>query len=216
MNENKSEPVAVAIGISEFGVLECNLLPGGLEQLQSTGGDAKLYLHPQPADLSEVSGNSGELPPLPEPSEMGYYIDSTMRTGTMTGYTREQMQDYARAALAATGKQQVGGVQGSDFDIDDVRELFEKHAKGRDLTSDTWGVSSYVDPYVDNDWNEWVAAWKAIASRQPVGAQAVDLGRFREAVRYASGVCPHEDLAAKLRELLALIDGRDAGTGVGS
>jgi hypothetical protein len=60
--------------------------------------------------------------------------------------------------------------QGVDFDIDDVRKLFEKHAKGRDLTPDTWGVSSYVDPYVDNDWNEWVAAWKAIAARQS-GAQ---------------------------------------------
>ncbi|MEI4518646.1 MULTISPECIES: hypothetical protein [unclassified Stenotrophomonas] len=69
-----------------------------------------LYTHPQPAELSEVSGNSGELPPLPEPSEMGYYIDSTMRKGTVLGYNREQMQDYARAALAATGKQQGGEV----------------------------------------------------------------------------------------------------------
>lgn len=70
--------------------------------------------------------------------------------------------------------QQVGEVQGAEgFDIDDVRELFETHAKGRDLTPDTWGVSSYVDPFVDNDWNEWAAAWKAIAARQPVGQEPV-------------------------------------------
>lgn len=41
-------------------------------------------------------------------------------------------------------------------------------------------------------------------------AQGINLGRFREAVRYASGVCPHEDIAAKLSELLALIDSQAA------
>ncbi|MBN5028241.1 hypothetical protein JY419_02220 [Stenotrophomonas maltophilia] len=41
------------------------------------------------------------LPPLPEPRDMGYTTDSVMRTYTMTGYTAEQMQDYARAALSA-------------------------------------------------------------------------------------------------------------------
>lgn len=51
-----------------------------------------------------------------------------------------------------------------EFDADDVREKFEEWAKGRDLTPDTWGVSSYVSPYVDNDWGVWRAAWKALAA----------------------------------------------------
>ncbi|TGY35214.1 hypothetical protein [Stenotrophomonas maltophilia] len=46
----------------------------------------------------------------------------------------------------------------------DVREQFEAWAKGRDLTPDTWGVSSYVSPHVDNDWDVWRAAWKVLAT----------------------------------------------------
>jgi len=49
----------------------------------------------------------------------------------------------------------------------DTRAQFEVWAKGRDLTRDTFGVSAYVSPYVDNDWEVWQAA---LASRQP-GAQ---------------------------------------------
>lgn len=44
-------------------------------------------------------------------------------------------------------------------------------------------------------------------------AQAVDLGQFREAVRYSSRALPHKDLAEKMTELLALID-QQAGKGV--
>lgn len=43
-------------------------------------------------------------------------------------------------------------------------------------------------------------------------AQAVDLGQFREAVRYSSRALPHKDLAEKMTELLALID-QQAGNG---
>lgn len=175
----------------------------------------------QPAELSEVSGGSGDLGERQpawndsarlacleswarEPGGLLLHAESgTGRRGLGLGEncgnrTLAQAIDSCAthaekdsfAALAATGKQQVGEAQGSDFDIDDVRELFEKHAKGRDLTPDTWGVSSYVDPYVDNDWNEWVAAWKAIASRQPVGAGDKWLfvespGEFTERLRAA-------------------------------
>ncbi|KAG1272356.1 hypothetical protein G6F65_011760 [Rhizopus arrhizus] len=52
------------------------------------------------------TGNYGDLPPLPEPCEMGHYTDSTMRQGTIRGYTAGQMRDYAAAALAA--RQPVG------------------------------------------------------------------------------------------------------------
>lgn len=54
--------------------------------------------------------------------------------------------------------------EGLAFDVDDARERFEEWAKGRDLTPDTWGVSSYVSPHVDNDWDVWRAAWKALAT----------------------------------------------------
>lgn len=57
--------------------------------------------NPQPAELSEVSGNSGELPPLPK----GRFVTDRHSGTSFQSYTTEQMQDYARAALAATGKQ---------------------------------------------------------------------------------------------------------------
>lgn len=71
----------------------------------------------QPAELAEQQGV--ELPPLPEPRDMGYTTDSVMRTYTMTGYTSEQMQDYARFALAARqpGAQEAVAVVGPDFTL---------------------------------------------------------------------------------------------------
>lgn len=58
---------------------------------------------------------------------------------------------------------ELGGEQEA-LDIDDVRELFEEWAKGRDLTPNTWGSTSYENVSVDNDWLVWVAAWKALAA----------------------------------------------------
>jgi hypothetical protein len=58
---------------------------------------------------------------------------------------------------------ELGGEQGA-LDIDDVRELFEEWAKGRDLTPITWGSTSYENVSVDNGWLSWIAAWKAIAA----------------------------------------------------
>lgn len=195
-------PVVTYCGrrLTPEGTRECwGVLAEGVEDLPR---NAKLYLHPQPAELNEVSG----------------------------------------------------------VDVDDLRELFEKHAKGRNLAPDTWGVSSYVDPYVDNDWNEWVAAWKAIASCQPVGAGDKWLfvespGEFTERLRAAlqefdllgavrnvlienpptlvsRQAVQSIDLAENLlsvlieegvlsrngrvfQKLRGMIDGRDAGAGVG-
>ncbi|MCS4234465.1 hypothetical protein [Stenotrophomonas sp. BIGb0135] len=67
--------------------------------------------------------------------------------------------------------------QGVDCDVDDARKLFEEWAKGRDLTPDTWGTSSYVSPHVDNDWDVWFAAWKALAAtgKQQVGVLPDDV-----------------------------------------
>ncbi|MFI8570444.1 hypothetical protein ACIGEO_02840 [Stenotrophomonas bentonitica] len=78
------------------------------------------------------------------------------------------------AAIRRAGKRlsaELAEQQGVNFDIDDVRELFEQWAKGRDLTPDTWGVTSYVSPHVDNDFDVWRAAWKALAAtgKQQVG-----------------------------------------------
>jgi len=55
---------------------------------------------PQPAELAEQQGAS--LPPFPRT-----YYDA-FGDGSELLYTGKQMQEYARAALAATGKQQVG------------------------------------------------------------------------------------------------------------
>lgn len=54
------------------------------------------------------------------------------------------------------------------LDIDNVRDLFEQWAKGRDLTPDTWGVTAYVSPHVDNDFDVWRAAWNAFNARQEI------------------------------------------------
>lgn len=56
---------------------------------------------PQPAELAEQQGVA--LPRLPEAFEAEFAIPGA---SPVSVYTAEQMQDYARAAVAATGKQQ--------------------------------------------------------------------------------------------------------------
>lgn len=57
----------------------------------------------QPAELAGQQGV--ELPPLPDKN----VIDTHLPTGVrIYGYCAEQMREYARAALGATGNQQVG------------------------------------------------------------------------------------------------------------
>lgn len=61
-----------------------------------------------PAELAEQQGV--ELPPLPRT----HY--NACGDGSEPLYTAEQMEEYARAALAATGKQQVGEIESADDD----------------------------------------------------------------------------------------------------
>lgn len=62
---------------------------------------------PRPAELAKQQGVA--FPPFPRE-----YYDA-FGDGSEPLYTGKQMQDYARAALAATGKQQVGEAQGDMF-----------------------------------------------------------------------------------------------------
>jgi hypothetical protein len=62
-------------------------------------------IHPQPAELAEQQGV--ELPPLPEAWYRPYSPNAPI--GQIL-FSVEQMQDYARAALAATGRKQVGDI----------------------------------------------------------------------------------------------------------
>lgn len=67
-----------------------------------------LYDHPQPAELAEQQGV--ELPPLP--ASRGFIQrHSPQAVHQAHGFTSIQMEECARAALAATGKQQVGEVE---------------------------------------------------------------------------------------------------------
>lgn len=90
---------------------------------------------------------------------------------------------------------EVSGDSG-EFDVDDVREKFEEWAKGRDLTPDTWGVSSYVSPCVDNDWEVWRNAWKALAAtgKQQVGEVQGEREQFEtwaKSVGWSTSKGPH-------------------------
>ncbi len=178
----------------------------------------QVYLHPQPAELNEVSGNSGELPPLPK----GRFITDRYSGTSFLSYTAEQMQDYARAALAATGKQQVGEVQVDSF----LGYVRTKAIKALREDDEVTGVMVHVDELADS-----VPVY--LACRQPVGdedraeifrkgweagnaAQGIDLGQFRRAVEdFTFRTFQGSEDRAYGDRLLALIDGRDAGTGVG-
>lgn len=197
---------------------------------------ANFYLHPQPAELSEVSGISGELPPLPmckdrQPDDMQGYMESAL------DWTRDPDNCDAvdwlidnhraiRAALAATGKQQVGEVQGDALAMigSNLRSIL-------DLASKMGGGAYQLTvANIQHEANHALQLLQAaLASRQPVGAQDIDLGQFRERVaevlrsefdlevadpedyRHDDGSAEAERIAGKIA---ALINGRDAGTGV--
>lgn len=153
--------------------LACDLEEGGFRQVGGTtlrrslteAVSAALPLL-QPAELAEQQGV--DLPPLPE---MG--VTTTQRCMgndvyvVPVGFSKQQMQDYARATLSAAGKQQVGEVQG------DARAKFETWATGRDMQvhrRDVPGLKrkgQYGNLYTEDAWQAWQAA---LAARQP-GAQ---------------------------------------------
>ncbi|WP_163003992.1 hypothetical protein, partial [Pseudomonas viridiflava] len=78
---------------------------------------------------------------------MGYYIDSTMRKGTVLGYNREQIQDYARAAPAATGKQ-----QGGEPEIEFQARLMDVKT---DLPTENWRHSPTYDENPGRGTHYW-------------------------------------------------------------
>lgn len=68
------------------------------------------YRAPSIAQSAELAEQQGvELPPLPEAFEAEF---TSPGASPVSVYTAAQMREYARDALAATGKQQVGEVQG--------------------------------------------------------------------------------------------------------
>jgi len=160
------------------------------------------------------------LPELPEPINMGFYTDSTMRAQTIKGYTREQMRDYARAALAATGKHSGSGL--SDKEIDSRLDVLYRNmvASGQHsggMLGAAWNRAVYRDASSGKQ--------AATASRETVEVDCIDLGEFREPVHYwlhsiggyanaASLFGPatravYAAKAAQAKRLLALIDQRD-------
>lgn len=230
------------------------------------------------AKLSEVSGGSGELPPLP--AMQGF----VSLYGMVHAYSAEQMQDYARAALAATGKQQVGEVHPDDQAVDAFAVAMKEkmavaRAKGRggwedpaqcsadDLSrmlrdhvekGDPRDVANFcmmlhqrgeaiapkvgevqgevqgdalsvlvqlaeVNRYCHRRFRDYEgpadcavqAVIAALASRQPVGAQGIDLEDvLHKAVDLARGGSSAIAVVGWITS--ELLDGRDAGAGVGS
>lgn len=166
------------------------------------------------------------LPPLPD--ELGAV--RCMIRGEMDYseagdyyYTRQQMRDYARAALAATGKQQVGEVQGVVYGqvtelriparnkLDPISVFVQDQAPGRGRIVVTcygnawqgfWGAMG------DRTVMEFVAKCDAdyVAGNMLSGRQTRIAKHERE---YAARIA-----AEVIAEFRSLIDGRDAGTGV--
>lgn len=110
----------------------------------------------QSAELAEQQGV--ELPPLP--ASRGFIQwHSPQAVHQAHGFTSTQMQDYARAALAATSKQQVGEVQG------DAREAIDaRFRSGNSIPVERASVPR----------EEWESLKAALAYRQP-GSQVPTL-----------------------------------------
>lgn len=206
---------AVPVAHSEF-ALRALVAAGHVSQDKVDGAlSIVASAHPQPAELNEVSGNSGELG-VPKGWEVTPHTDP-WRSGDRWevygpngggGVNESDIQcptvRRLLDALAETGKQQVGEVQGS-------REQFEAWAKHRDVELTRWADGSYTDPTVNADWVAWQSA---IASRQPVGVNGVDVEDvLHKAVDLARGGSSAIAVVGWITN--ELFDGRDAGTGVG-
>lgn len=113
------------------------------------------------AELAEQQGVS--LPPFPRT-----YYDA-FGDGSEPLYTGKQMQDYARAAIAATGAQQVGEVQGA------VPAQSEAWAVSIGAPTDKDEHGNYLSSALNYSKLGWDAA---LAARQP-GAQADEAAILR-------------------------------------
>lgn len=129
------------------------------------------------AELAEQQGVS--LPPFPRT-----HYDA-FGDGSEPLYTAKQMQDYARAALAATGKQQVGEVQG-----DALPPMPKCHDRQPDdMPDDMPGYMESALDWARDPYNceavEWLmenhaAIRAALAARQPGAQLAVWCGPMPE------------------------------------
>ncbi|WP_312237037.1 hypothetical protein [Stenotrophomonas sp.] len=130
--------------------------------------------HVQPAELTAAQGV--ELPPLPEAFEAEFAIPGA---SPVSVYSAEQMQDYARDALAATGKQQVGELQGDALDVEWLKERISSIHSTVSL-----GHQTGPHAYAGEDFGRYLAeaagacqqimrALAALAARQPVAQEPV-------------------------------------------
>lgn len=113
-----------------------------------------------PAELAEQQGVS--LPPLPRT----HY--NACGDGSEPLYTAEQMDDYARAALAATGKQQVG-----EPEIEFQARLMDVKT---DLPTENWRHSPTYDENPGRGTHYWVQFRKRYIYYTPP-AQGIDLAQ---------------------------------------
>lgn len=142
-------------------------------------------------DSEPSPGGQGEaLPPLP-PKDV---VDTHLPTGVrIYGYTAEQMQGYARAALAA--RQPVGEPFAWWMQDDNGVGYFSR-------TMQPAALFAYTN----------TPGYSATPLYATAPAQAVDLGAMRDVARKAfSAALPGSEVDAELRKLLALIDSQPVG-----
>lgn len=159
MNTERTEKFVNAIA--------CDLEEGGFRQVSGTMLRRTLATAVSAALPLLAEQQVAELPPLPRTQEF------TNLYGVTRAFSAEQMQEYARAALAATGKQQVGEVQGDAcFDNQMGSPAFEVWAQANDY-------SLHRDPgslnYTGDTLHAWLA-WRHLAARQPGVQQPIAWG----------------------------------------
>lgn len=213
-----------------------------------------VYAHPQPAALNEVSGDSGEMPLMvssaPERiwlqvGDDDYSADPFPYEEEVTWCSQSAVKSevaYVRADLAATGKQQVGEVQGDGL-LGYVRATAIKALREDDEVT---GVMVHVEELTDSvpvylaarpPVCETCRGWGLIGgpsfyapdeggapcpdcSPSAPPAQGIDLGRLRRAMELMQGVSrtlvdwAYDDQREAINIVKALIGQRDAAPGV--
>jgi hypothetical protein len=158
-------------------------------------------------------------------------------------YSAQQMQDYARAALAATGKQQAGEVVlyqirqeivGEDSWGSSNGRVKERLNAWRDISKSHYdaylsvmggcgpaGVLGHPDGPVELELNQYASTTEIRALYAAPPSQGIDLGEkdrtmLLRCLRYCKGDAVDDGSGDEIDRLISLIDGRDAGRGVGS
>lgn len=163
--------------------------------------EAALSAQPSPG------GQGDAMPPLP-PKDV---VDTHLPTGVrIYGYTAEQMQGYARAALAArqpVGQEPVSKSVGIDALVQLLADDAEECAKGWVERGDAYASGKSAGLLAAADYFRKIATSQRWSEFLSSPAQAVDLGAVRDIARKAFSVAlPGSEVDAELRKLLALID----------